>query len=169
MTTAPSVSTLQPPAARPSTQRLRRLRLARALAGASVRSVLVPQASVRHRRRLAVCRAADTLTALGVRVRVIGPAVPWPRSGRVIVSDSTGRLGDLALATMAQGAPIVGLDLPGRTVPAGAAVCPVAVRYRLDDGEHLPAERVPTSLRGIAAVRGLVVELHLLPALAAAA
>src|SRR5688572_1465777 len=33
------------------------------------------------------------LTALGVRVQVIGTAVPWPRADRVVVSDHTGRLG----------------------------------------------------------------------------
>jgi hypothetical protein len=86
----------------------------------------------------------------------------------VLVSDHTGRLGDLALATAAQGTPILGVDLPGRAVPAGAVVCPVAVRYRVAGGEYLPADRVPTTLAGIAAVHRLVVELHFLPALTAA-
>ena len=100
-----------------STQRLRRLRVARTLAGVSVRAALVPLPSDRRRRRLQVCRAADVLTALGVRVRVVGPAVPWPRTGRVAVSDHTGLLGDLALATVVRGTPVVGVDLPGRSVP----------------------------------------------------
>ena len=162
VTTAPS---LPRPAVDRSTQHLRRLRLARV----SVRSALAPRSSARSRQRLEVCRAADTLTALGVRVRVLGPAVPWPRSGRVVVSDHTGRLGDLALATVAPGTPVVGVDLPGRSLPPGATVCPVAVRYRIDDGDLLPEDQVPQTLAAIAAARGLVVEVHLLPALAAGA
>jgi hypothetical protein len=86
----------------------------------------------------------------------------------VVVSDHTGLLGDLALLTVVQGAPVLGVDLPGRAVPDGAVVCPVVVRYRTEDSDHLPAEQVPTTVGGIAAVHGLVVELHLLPALTSA-
>ena len=51
-----------------------------------------------------MCGAADTLTALGVRVQVFQPAIPWPRSGRYVISDHVGRLGDLAVSTAVRGA-----------------------------------------------------------------
>jgi hypothetical protein len=147
----------------PTTRRIRRLRVARVLAGRSVRTVLAPRTSAR-RQRLRVCSAADILTALGVRVRVVGPPTPWPRSGGVVVSDHTGRLGDLALATVVRSTPVVGVDVPARTVAPGAVVCPVVIRYLTEDGERLPKEQVPRTLGEAAAVRGLVVEVHLLPA-----
>jgi 1-acyl-sn-glycerol-3-phosphate acyltransferase len=57
-------------------------------------------------------------------------------------------------------------------VDAAAAVCPVAIRYRTEpDGEptavagYLADDPMLHSLRRIIAARGLVVELHLLPAL----
>jgi len=56
-------------------------------------------------------------------------------------------------------------------VDAGAAVCPVAVRYRADGGEatavagSLAGEPLWRSLARVVATRGLVVEVHLLPAL----
>jgi hypothetical protein len=100
-----------------------------------------------------------------VRVRVVAPPTPWPRSGQVVVSDHSGRLGDLALATVVRGIPVVGVDAPSRAVPAGAVVCPVAIRYLTDDGEHLPKEQVPRTLGEAAALRGLVIEVQLLPAL----
>lgn len=48
--------------------------------------------------RAAVCGAADVLTALGVRVEVLDPAVPWPRTGRghLVVSNHASWLGELA-------------------------------------------------------------------------
>ncbi|MCZ2827538.1 lysophospholipid acyltransferase family protein [Modestobacter sp. VKM Ac-2986] len=56
-------------------------------------------------------------------------------------------------------------------VDAAAPVCPVAVRYRVDGGAgttlaaHLPGEPLRRSLSRVLAARGLVVEVHLLPAL----
>jgi hypothetical protein len=57
-------------------------------------------------------------------------------------------------------------------VDAGATVCPVAIRYRLEPGGdptavagYLADDPILRSLRRVVAARGLVVELHLLPAL----
>ena len=144
------------PQVSPATQRRRRMRLARTLVGSSVRSRLLP-AGERRRLRLQVCGAADTLTALGVRVQVFQPAVPWPRTGRYVISDHVGRLGDLAVSTAFRGA-----------LADGDVVCPVAVRYRVD-GRHLAAVEVPQSTAAIIAMRGLVVEVHCLPTLRDAA
>ena len=151
------------PSAAPATQRRRKLRLARALAGVSVRSALLPRSATRSRQRLQVCRAADILTALEVRVQLIGGAVPWPRLGRVIVSDHTGWLGDLALSTAAPGTPVLGRDST-RVLPVGSVACPVALRYRTAAG-YLAAEDIPRTLAEITAATGLVVEVHRLPAL----
>jgi hypothetical protein len=134
-----------------SLRRRRRLRLARTLVGHSVRARLLP-ASERRRQRLQVCGAADTLTALGVRVQVFQPSVPWPRSGRYVISDHVGRLGDLAVSTAVRGA-----------TDDGDMLCPVAVRYRVDGRPgYLPAHEVPRRTVDILAMRGLVVEVHCL-------
>jgi 1-acyl-sn-glycerol-3-phosphate acyltransferase len=56
-------------------------------------------------------------------------------------------------------------------VEAAAPICPVAVRYRVDGGAasavatHLPGEPLWRSVARVVAARGLVVEVHLLPAL----
>jgi hypothetical protein len=56
-------------------------------------------------------------------------------------------------------------------VDAAAPVCPVAVRYRVDGGAgtavaaYLAGEPLWRSLTRVVAARGLVVEVHLLPAL----
>ena len=113
-----------------------------------------------------VCRAADLLTALDVRVRVVGGAVPWPRLGRVVVSDHTGWLGDLALSTAAPGTPVLGRD-PTRALPVGSVACPVVLRYRTAAGYLTPPE-IPRTLAEIAAAHDLVVEVHRLPALSTA-
>jgi hypothetical protein len=139
-----------------ATQRRRRLRLARTLVGSSVRARLLP-AGERRRQRLQVCGAADTLTALGVRVQVFPPAVPWPRTGRYVISDHVGRLGDLAFSTAFRGA-----------TDDGDVVCPVAVRYRVD-GRYLAPDEVPHRTAAIIAMHGLVVEVHCLPTLRDAA
>ena len=137
-----------------ATRRRRRLRLARTMVGSSVRTRLLP-AGERRRLRLRVCGAADTLTALGVRVQVFQPEVPWPRSGRYVISDHVGRLGDLAVSTAFRGA-----------TDDGDIVCPVTVRYRVEGRPgHLPAHEVPQRTAAIAAMRGLVVEVHCLPSL----
>jgi hypothetical protein len=121
----------------------------------SVRSRLLP-ASERRRQRLRVCAAADTLSALGVRVQVLPPSTPWPRTGRLVISDHVGRLGDLALSTTFRGT----RDGDGD----GDVICPVAVRYRVEGRpDHLAADRVPQTTAAIVAMRGLVVEVHCLP------
>jgi hypothetical protein len=134
-------------------RRRRRLLLARTLVGHSVRSRLLP-AGERRRLRLRVCGAADTLTALGVRVQVFQPSTPWPRTGRYVISDAVGRLGDLAVATAIRGA-----------TDDGDVVCPVTVRYRVEGRPgHLSPTEVPERTAAIIALRGLVVEVHCLPA-----
>jgi hypothetical protein len=139
-------------------QRRRRLAAARTQMGVSVQTRLLPTGGSRRRQRLQVCGAANTLTALGVRVQVLGPPTPWPRE-RVVVSDSVGRLAELAVATAFRGEPV----RRRAEVPAAAIVCPVDVRYRLEGSPgYLADDGMPNSLAGIAAVHGLVVEVHLL-------
>jgi hypothetical protein len=148
--------------ATPGIQRRRRLRLARTLAGVSVRSALLPRSATRSRQRLRVCGSADVLTALGVRVRVVGAEIPWPRLGRVVVSDHTDWLGDLALATAVPGTPVLDRSST-RALPLGSVACPVVLRYRTAAG-YLGRNEVPRSLSEVAAARDLVVEVHRLPA-----
>ena len=145
------------------TQRRRRLRVARTVAVVAVRKALLPSGATRSRQRLRVCSAADLLTALDVRVRVVGGAVPWPRLGRVVVSDHSGWLGDLALSTAAPGTPVLGRDST-RALPLGSVACPVVLRYRTAAGYLTPPE-IPRTLAEIAAARDLVVEVHRLPAI----
>ncbi len=137
-----------------SVRRRRQLRLARIRAQASFRTVL--PATERGRRRVDLCTAADTLTALGVRVEVIPPPTPWPRVGRFVLSDSTGWLGDLALITAA-------LDRTPQAPDGMAVVCPVGIRYRTARG-YLRPDEVPLRPADIAE-DGLVVEVRCLPAL----
>src|SRR4051812_28877623 len=122
---------------------------------------LVPR---RSRRRAEVCAAAELLTALGARVSVRLPAAPWPRpgSGRVVVADRLGALDELVLRTV----------VPDRVLrtddadPTGA-VCPVEVRYRTEDGDDLTdplgGGDLGTAIRRAVAVRGLVIDVRLLP------
>ena len=134
-------------------RRRRRLALARTVLGHSVRAHLLP-AGERRRQRLQVRGAADTLTALGVRVRVIPPPVPWPRAGRFVISDHVGRLGDLAVSTAFRG-----------SIDDGTVICPVAVRYRVEGrAGYLPPHEVPRRTAAIAATSGLIVEVLCLPA-----
>ena len=144
-------------------QRRRRIRLARTLAGVSVRSALLPRSATRSRQRLRLCGSADILSALDVRVRVVGAAVPWPRLGRVVVSDHTGWLGDLALSTVVPGIPVIGRS-PTRALPVGSVACPVVLRYRTAEG-YLDRHEIPRTLAQVAAARDLVIEVHRLPAL----
>ena len=164
MSLFPQLASVGPaPAASRAARRRRQLRLARTLASAAVRGALLPRRSTRSRQRLQVCRASDILTALGVRVQVVGGAVPWPRLGRDVVSDHTGWLGDLALSTAIPGTPV----LAGSTVrvlPVGAVACPVVLRYRTAGG-YLAAQDVPRTRAEVAATRDLVIEVHRLPAL----
>jgi hypothetical protein len=172
----------------PPTFSRHRLRLAGVLVPAAVRSAL--PASPRRRQRALTCTAARVLTALDVRVEVHAPAVAWPRPGvgRLVVANRVSPLDDLALATVVRGAVGVGTwptanrdrlrsgagtarllrdgetvvghpegtttgtqlgrfgpELFEAAVDADARVCPVAVHWRTDP---------------------LVVEVHMLPALA---
>ena len=145
-------------------QRRRRLRVARARVGVSVQTRLLP-AGERRRQRLQVCGAANTLTALGARVRVIQPSIPWPRSARVVVSDRVGWVADLAVATALRGEPVY----RAADAPPALTLCPLMVCFRLDGVPgYLPAERLPTTVAELAALRGLVVEVHLLDPIPAA-
>jgi hypothetical protein len=144
-------------------QRRRRIRLARTLAGVSLRSALLPRSAIRSRQRLRLRGSADILTALDVRVRVVGAAVPWPRLGRVVVSDHTGWLGDLALSTVVPGTPVIGRS-PTRALPVGSVACPVVLRYRTAEG-YLDRHEIPRTLAQVTAARDLVIEVHRLPAL----
>jgi hypothetical protein len=146
-------------------QRRRRLRLARTRLGLSVQIRLLPAGSARRRTRVRVCGAANTLTALGVRVCVLGPSTPWPRTRCVVATAPLGRLGELAVATVVRDERVHATT----EVPHGATVCPLAVRYRLEGKKgYLPEHVVPASLAHVAALRGLIVEVLLLPPVAAA-
>ena len=158
----------------PMTQRRRRLNLAAALAGLHLRTAFVPETSTRRRQRVQLCGAARVLTALGVRVRVVGPPTPWPRHRpcRLVVGDDAGWLAGLALVTSvprttAGWRAVCAQVLPGTTAGEvssddDAVACPVTFRYRSDDG---PLDRPPRTVAEIVATPGLVVEVHLLPAL----
>ena len=205
----------------PATRRRRLCRLAGAALLAAGRITLWSAAGVRTQRRVALCSASGLLVALGVRVEVVNPAVPWPRTGtgHLVASDATSWLDHLALVIALRATPVAQVRvarLPGvgglarrlgvlfvdggdpvavaaeaaarlrrgedvsagpalvpAAVDAGAVVCPVAVRYRLDGGPRIPS---PVDggdrARGLARVlsaRRLVAEVHLLPALAATA
>ena len=156
MTTAPHpLATV--PARSDRGLRRRRLRLARTRVGLSVQTRLLPTVSASRRTRRHVCGSANTLTALGVRVDVLGPATPWPRTRWVVATSPLGTLGTLAVATVLRGEPV----RPAVDVPGDATVCPLLVCYRLD-GRYLSEDDVPRSLTEIAALRGLVAEVHLL-------
>jgi 1-acyl-sn-glycerol-3-phosphate acyltransferase len=171
------------PPADPATRRRRRRRLAAARLAVSIRAAL--PAGPRRRERGLVCGAAAVLTAVGVRVEVSAPAVPWPRpgTGRLVVANRASRLDDLVLATVLRGAAVVHPEQVGgptlgrfraapfqAAVDAGVPVCPVAVHWRTGPG-HRPAGAVGgrslrSALHHALAVRGLVAEVHLLPPLA---
>lgn len=150
----------------------RLLSLAGVVAGATAESLLIP-GGARRRQRLQICTAARVLTALGARVRVIAPPVPWPRTGGLLVTGhDTGRLGDLALLTSVPRSlagwgeladrvvPVPGTRTPPR--PAGTVLCPVTVTCRTADG---PMSRLPRRLDEVAALRGLVFDVWLLDAI----
>jgi hypothetical protein len=159
----------------PATQQRRRRQLAATLAGVRLRATVLPDGSLRRRQSLQVCSAARILTALGVRVRVVQPATPWPRdrAHRLVTAD-VGRLGDLAVLTAVPRTThgwttLAERVLPGRPAartgepPEDAVLCPVAVHARSAAG---PLDVLPRSLAEAVAARDLVVEVHLLPALA---
>jgi hypothetical protein len=124
--------------------------------------------------RLQVCGAANLLTALGVRVDVVQPATPWPRGRghRLLVENTAGLLGDLALLVGVPRTTGGWSDVADRVLPlrpsrtaarstAGAVVCPVSIAYRDAAG---PLLAVPRTLNDVVAIRGLVIEVRLLPA-----
>jgi hypothetical protein len=162
--------------AHPATQQRRRLHYAMALAGARMRASLLPGASVRRRQAFQVCSAARLLTALGIRVDVVQPGIPWPRhrTHRLDVTNDAGLLGDLALLTAvprtaAGWAVVADRVLPARATlrtaaepdPGDAVVCPVTITYRTAAG---PLSRPPRTPAEVIAVPGLVIEVRLLPA-----
>lgn len=159
MTIAPHPLATVPTRSDRGLQRRRRMRLARTRVAQSVQTRLLPTVSAGRRTRRSVCGAANTLTALGVRVDVRRPPVPWPRSRHVVAAEPLGSLGALAVATVLRGEPI----RPADEVPVDATVCPLLVRYRLDGQTgYLADADVPRSPAGIAALQGLIVEVHLL-------
>jgi hypothetical protein len=121
--------------------------------------------------------AARILTAAGVRVRVVAPTSPWPRSGgHLVVSGSAGRIGELALLTAVPRTVGGWTELAERVLggrrtlplpsPEAGVLLPVAVRYRYEaDEDWLADEEVPRNLAAAARRPGLVVEVRLLPAL----
>ena len=164
--TAPAATSSDRPCTCPAdaaTQRRRRLRLARTLAGVSVRRRCCPGAPSAAGSGSASAARPTSSPRSDVRVQVVGAAVPWPRLGRVVVSDHTGWLGDLALSTAVPGTPVLGRDA-ARVLPVGSVACPVVLRYRTAAG-YLPAGEIPRTLAEITAARDLVVEVHRLPAL----
>jgi hypothetical protein len=138
-------------------RRRRRLRLARAQLRFSVQNRLPSSVSAGRRTRLRVCAAADMLTALGIRVEVRRPPLPWPRARYVVVTGPLGTVGALAVTTVLRGEPI----RPADEVPADATVCPLLVRYRpIGQTGYLAEHEVPRTAAEICALGGLVVEVH---------
>jgi hypothetical protein len=200
MPAVPAGATRPGPTVDPAVRRRRWLRLTGVLAGTAAASLRAPVTGARGRRRLSVCAAARMLTAAGVRVRVVPSPVPWPRTGvghgpgHLVVATSICWVDDLALRTVVTGLPVgssatetrvaellragqtvtvgsAGTALLQAAVGAGAAICPVVVRYRVDGeaGSAVAASIAGAtrwrSLARVVATRGLVVEVHLLPAL----
>jgi hypothetical protein len=151
----------------PGTRRL--VRLTAALATAHLQARLLPGHAVRRRQRAVVCGAARVLAALGARVHVVQPPVPWPRTGGRLRHDGgAGRLADLAVLTAVPRQTAGWSDVADRAFPrrsrlpggpAGRVDCPVVVRYRTQAGPLLRPPRGPAEAL---AIRGLVVEVHLL-------
>ncbi|WP_448625891.1 hypothetical protein [Geodermatophilus sp. URMC 64] len=101
-----------------------------------------------------MCGAAGVLTALGVRVVVVPPSVAWPRSGRLVVDNRAGWLGELALRTVVP-------DEPGGDVGPAR---PVAIHCRTACGEKVAVgDRPWDDLQRVVAARDLVFEVRLLP------
>jgi hypothetical protein len=140
-------------------QRRRRIRVARTRVGLSVQTRLLPTGGERRRQRLEVCGAANTLTALGARVRVVQPSTPWPRSPRAVVTDTSGWVADLAVATALRGERVYRYS----DAPSDVPLCPLMVCFRVAGRPgYLPADQLPTAVAELAALRGLVIEVHLL-------
>jgi hypothetical protein len=158
-----------------ATQRLRRLRFTAARAGARLRSSLLAKGSARRRQAWQVCSAARLLTALGVRVDVVQPETPWPRdrAQQLRVTNEAGLFGDLALLTAVPRTTPGWAAVADRVLPTGntrptaeqdpgdAVVCRVTIGYRTAAGPLTGSPRTPAQ---VAAARGLVIEVRLLPA-----
>ena len=168
MTAAPPRA---PATADAATQQSRKLQFTAALAGVRLRSTLLSGASIRRRQALQLCTAARLLTALGIRVAVIQPEIPWPRhpTNRLRVTNDAGLLGDLALLTAVPRTTVGWAAVADRVLrvgtplrpadPAGDAVeCPVTIRYRTEAG---PLAQPPRTLNEVIAVSGLVLEVRL--------
>jgi hypothetical protein len=146
-----------------SPRQRRRLRWSATLAGVRARAALASAGSVRRRQSVQVCGAARLLTAAGVRVVVVQPPAPWPRTRavRLAARNEAGLLGDLALLTAVPRTTTGWAAVADRVLPVGtpivtddraaAVLCPVTVSFRTADGP-LPA------------TGGLVVEVRLLAA-----
>jgi hypothetical protein len=118
-----------------------------------------------------LCGAARLLTALGIRVVVVQPPVPWPRTRacRLRARNEAGLLGDLALLTAIPRTTPGWAAVADRVLPVGPAVrcaepedavlCPVTVSFRTEEGPLLDA---PRTLDDVLAIRGLVLEVRLL-------
>lgn len=95
-----------------ATRRRRWTRLVGALAAAGVAALRARWAGARGRHRLAVCAAAQILTAAGVRVEVTAPSVAWPRAGagrgpgQLVVGNHVSWVDDLAMLTVVPGVPV---------------------------------------------------------------
>lgn len=183
MTSAPPRSALPIPQPRtpptrvpPSTQQQRRLRYQATLAGLRARAAMMPAQSVQRRRAHQICGAANLLTALGIRVDVVQPEIPWPRERphRLSVDNAAGMLGDLALLVGVPRTAGGWADVADRVLPVrasarsalgdvtAAVVCPVRVGYRSAAGPLLVPPRTVSEVIGL---RDLVIEVRLLPAL----
>jgi hypothetical protein len=155
-----------------ATQQSRRLQFTAALAGVRLRSTLNVASSVRRRQAFQLCSAARLLTALGIRVAVVQPEVPWPRHlpHRLRITNDAGLPGELALLTavprtthdwsaVADRVLRVGTPLrPADPLPGGAVECPVTIAYRTEAG---PLAAPPRTLNEVVAVLGLVLEVRL--------
>jgi hypothetical protein len=147
------------------------------MAAVRVRASVVPAGSVRRRQVWQVCSAARLLTSLGVRVDVVQPRVPWPRSRpqRLQIANEAGLLGDLALLTAVPRTTSGWAEVADRVLPAGSPVrtaepadaltCPVTVAYRTAAG---PLTEPPRTLAEVVALEGLFLEVRLLDALVGA-
>ncbi|SOE00290.1 hypothetical protein [Blastococcus haudaquaticus] len=167
---------IRPGRVTPTTQQQRRLRFQATLAGIRTRAAILPATSVQRRRALQVCGAANLLTALGIRVQVVQPATPWPRERphRLLVENSAGVFGDLALLvgvprTAAGWSDVADRVLPVRTTARArlrdvtdAVVCPVRIGFGSATGPLLVP---PRTLTEVVELRDLVIEVRLLAAL----
>jgi hypothetical protein len=171
----PRLPASAPERADPNTQQRRSLRWSAALAGVRARAALVPAGSVKRRQSLQLRGAAQLLTALGIRVVVVQPSVPWPRNRphRLVAHNDAGLLGDLALLTAVPRTTHGWAAVADRVLPVraalrtaeqegtDAALCPVTVAYRTVDG---PLATPPRTLNEVVAMQGLVIEVRLLVA-----